>query len=90
MCIRDRYETLKLLGVKIKMGDSHIEIEGSENYNCNAKIKTFDDHRIAMSSLVFGMASNGSVEIDDMSMINTSFPNFKETFEGLGAKIKFI
>ena len=84
------YETLKLLGVKIKMGDSHIEIEGSENYNCNAKIKTFDDHRIAMSSLVFGMASNGSVEIDDMSMINTSFPNFKETFEGLGAKIKFI
>ena len=84
------YETLKLLGVKIKMGDSHIEIEGGENYNCNAKIKTFDDHRIAMSSLVFGMASNGSVEIDDMSMINTSFPNFKETFEGLGAKIKFI
>ena len=43
-----------------------------------------------MSSLVFGMASNGSVAIDDMSMINTSFPNFKETFEGLGAKIKFI
>ena len=84
------YDTLKSLGVKIKMGDSHMKIEGSKNYNCNAKIKTFDDHRIAMSSLVFGMASNGSVAIDDMSMINTSFPNFKETFEGLGAKIKFI
>ena len=84
------YETLKLLGVKIKMGDSHIEITGDKNYNCDAKIKTFDDHRIAMSSLVFGMASNGSVEIDDMSMINTSFPNFKKTFEELGAKIKFI
>lgn len=84
------YETLKSLGVKIKMGDNHIEIEGGKNYNCDAKIKTFDDHRIAMSSLVFGMASNGSVEIDDMSMINTSFPNFKEIFEELGAKIKFI
>ena len=84
------YETLKSLGVKIKMGDNHIEIEGGKNYKCDAKIKTFDDHRIAMSSLVFGMASNGSVEIDDMSMINTSFPNFKETFEELGAKIKFI
>jgi 3-phosphoshikimate 1-carboxyvinyltransferase len=84
------YETLKSLGVKIKMGDNHIEIEGGKNYNCDVKIKTFDDHRIAMSSLVFGMASNGSVEIDDMSMINTSFPNFKETFEELGAKIKFI
>ena len=84
------YETLKSLGVKIKMGDSHIEITGDKNYNCDAKIKTFDDHRIAMSSLVFGMASNGSVEIDDMSMINTSFPNFKKTFEELGAKIKFV
>ena len=84
------YETLKLLGVNIKMGDSHIEIEGGKNYNCNTKIKTFDDHRIAMSSLVFGMASNGSVEIDDMSMIKTSFPKFKETFEELGAKINFI
>ena len=84
------YETLRSLGVKIKMGDSHIEIAGGKNYNCDAKIKTFDDHRIAMSALVFGMASNGSVEIDDMSMINTSFPNFKKTFEELGAEIKFI
>ena len=84
------YESLKSLGVKIEMGDSYMKIEGGKNYTCNAKIKTFDDHRVAMSSLVFGMASNGSVEIDDMSMIKTSFPNFKETFEGLGAKIKFI
>ena len=75
------YETLKILGVKVKIGENQIQIEGSKNYTCEAKIKTFDDHRIAMSSLIFGIASNGSVEIDDMSMINTSFPNFKETFE---------
>ena len=41
-----------------------------------------------MSSLVFGMASNGSVKIDDMSMISTSFPNFKDIFGKIGAKIK--
>ena len=81
------HETLKILGVKVKIGENKIQIEGSKNYTCEAKIKTFDDHRIAMSSLIFGIASNGSVEIDDMSMIATSFPNFKKTFEELGAKL---
>ena len=81
------YETLKILGVKVKIGENQIQIEGSKNYTCEAKIKTFDDHRIAMSSLIFGIASNGSVEIDDMSMIATSFPNFKKTFEELVQKL---
>ena len=74
---------------QIEVYDDRFEITGIQDLQ-DGFIKTFDDHRIAMSSLVFGMASNGSVEIDDMSMINTSFPNFKETFEELGAKIKFI
>ena len=82
------YNTLRQLGVNVKAGDDFIEIEGGGNYNCEASIKTFDDHRIAMSSLVFGMASSGSVEIDDMSMISTSFPNFKQIFEKIGAKIQ--
>ena len=84
------YNTLRQLGVNVKAGDDFIEIEGGGNYNCEASIKTFDDHRIAMSSLVFGMASSGSVEIDDMSMISTSFPNFKQIFEKIGAKIKVV
>ncbi len=82
------HDSLKKLGVNILMGTDFVEIVGKKTYNCNEIVETFEDHRIAMSSLVFGMASNGSVKIDDMSMISTSFPNFKDIFGKIGAKIK--
>lgn len=53
-----------------------------------ATIKTNLDHRIAMSALVMGMATKEPVHIDDASAIATSFPNFVEIMNGLGAKIK--
>ena len=43
-----------------------------------------------MSMLVFGLGSEKSIKIDDMKMINTSFPNFKEILEKIGAKIEHI
>ena len=43
-----------------------------------------------MSMLIFGMACDGEVTIDDMSMIKTSFPRFKEIFEDIGAQIKYF
>ena len=54
------------------------------------QVQTNLDHRIAMSMLVFGMASKEPVKIDDMKMIKTSFPNFKKIFNNLGAKIELV
>jgi 3-phosphoshikimate 1-carboxyvinyltransferase len=34
------------------------------------------DHRIAMSALVMGLASQNPVSVDDASFIDTSFPGF--------------
>ena len=45
------------------------------------------DHRIAMSFLVLGMASQRPVAIDDGSPIATSFPMFEGLMQGLGASI---
>jgi 3-phosphoshikimate 1-carboxyvinyltransferase len=45
------------------------------------------DHRIAMSSLVLGMAAETPVSIDDGETIVTSFPGFAELMNGLGASI---
>ncbi len=49
-----------------------------------ALIKTHHDHRIAMSFLVAGLASEKPVEIDDASMIATSFPEFFGLMMSLG------
>jgi 3-phosphoshikimate 1-carboxyvinyltransferase len=46
------------------------------------------DHRIAMSFLVMGMASQQPVAVDDAEAIETSFPGFEALMNGLGAKIE--
>ena len=43
------------------------------------------DHRIAMSALVMGTASDAPVRIDDTGFIATSFPDFVGLMRGLGA-----
>ena len=45
------------------------------------------DHRIAMSFLVLGMATEKPIEIDDSTTIQTSFPNFYELMTQIGCKL---
>ncbi len=46
------------------------------------------DHRIAMSFLIAGMASERPVSVDDAGPIATSFPIFEGLMVSLGAKLK--
>ncbi len=48
-------------------------------------VKTHLDHRIAMSFLVMGLASERPMQIDDSATIATSFPDFRPLMERLGA-----
>ncbi|MGE0232049.1 MAG: 3-phosphoshikimate 1-carboxyvinyltransferase, partial [Flavobacteriaceae bacterium] len=50
-------------------------------------VETHLDHRIAMSFLVMGLASQKPVTVDDGRMIMTSFPAFRDVMAGLGAGI---
>ena len=49
-------------------------------------VATHLDHRIAMSFLVMGMASDKAMAVDDERMIATSFPAFKPSMTQLGAE----
>lgn len=53
-----------------------------------ATIATHMDHRIAMSFLVLGLQAQKPVIVDDISMIETSFPSFFTVLETLGARFK--
>ena len=46
------------------------------------------DHRIAMSYLVLGMASQKTITVDDGGPIETSFPGFLDLMNGLGADME--
>jgi len=46
-------------------------------------VATHMDHRLAMSSLVLGLAAAQPVRVDDAAFIDTSFPGFADLINGL-------
>jgi 3-phosphoshikimate 1-carboxyvinyltransferase len=63
-------------------GRGHGDVPGGQT--CESHL----DHRIAMSFLVMGMATESPVSVDDASPIATSFPIFEPLMAALGADIR--
>ncbi|SCA56118.1 3-phosphoshikimate 1-carboxyvinyltransferase [Candidatus Terasakiella magnetica] len=81
-------ESLKACGVDVTEGEDFMIVNATgEAALGGGEIKSRLDHRIAMSFIVFGLASQKPVTIDDGSPIDTSFPGFIDLMNGLGAKI---
>jgi 3-phosphoshikimate 1-carboxyvinyltransferase len=77
---------LSSAGVENRIEGDDLIVTGSTQVRGGGTVKTHLDHRIAMSFLVMGMASQQKMTIDDSSMIATSFPTFQPEMERLGAK----
>ena len=60
--------------------------KGINSVSGGATVKTFFDHRIAMSFLCLGLVSKKPISIDDSRSIDTSFPSFFDIMETLGAR----
>ncbi|MER9593329.1 3-phosphoshikimate 1-carboxyvinyltransferase [Mesorhizobium sp. M0244] len=86
---------LKLNGVDCSEGEASLVVRGKPGgkglgQHPNGRgtiVQTHLDHRIAMSFLVMGLATERPVTIDDQAMIATSFPEFMGLMKGLGAEI---
>ncbi len=79
---------LKACGVEIEMGEDSLIVHGKgKPPKGGATIETALDHRIAMSFLILGTVTDEPIAIDDAAPIATSFPNFVELMNDLGANI---
>ena len=80
---------LSACGVTIRSGDDWMEVDGLDGVpKGGAEIAVDLDHRIAMSFLVLGLATENPVSIDHADAIATSFPGFVDLMEKLGARIE--
>ena len=61
-------------------------VEGKGHVGGDGLVATHMDHRIAMSVLVMGLASDKPVKVDDTAFIATSFPDFIPMMRSLGAE----
>ena len=77
---------LRVNGVKIEISGDDMIVEGKGHVAGGGLVATHMDHRIAMSALVMGLASDKPVKVDDTAFIATSFPDFIPMMRGLGAE----
>jgi 3-phosphoshikimate 1-carboxyvinyltransferase len=77
--IRSMSENLKKMGAKIAVFKTDnlekIIIQGIKQLK-GARVRSFGDHRTAMSMIAAGLAAEDETTIDDISCIDKSFPNF--------------
>jgi 3-phosphoshikimate 1-carboxyvinyltransferase len=78
---------LRANGVTVAIEGDDLIVHGKANVAGGGEVITHMDHRIAMSALVMGLASDNPVRIDDSAFIATSFPGFVELMRSLGADL---
>jgi 3-phosphoshikimate 1-carboxyvinyltransferase len=78
---------LRVNGVAVEIEGDDLIVHGKGTVAGGGEVKTHMDHRIAMSALVMGLASENPVRIDDSAFIATSFPGFVELMRSLGADL---
>jgi 3-phosphoshikimate 1-carboxyvinyltransferase len=80
-------QMLRVNGVEVAIEGDDLIVEGRGAVPGGGLVATHMDHRIAMSALVMGLASQRPVGIDDASFIATSFPDFVPMMQRLGADL---
>lgn len=78
-------DMLRVNGVEVQISGDDMIVVGKGHVPGGGLVATHMDHRIAMSALVMGTASDAPVKIDDTGFIATSFPDFIPMMRGLGA-----
>ena len=80
-------ENLTTLGIKANPTEDGMIIEGSDHI-CGGKIKSYGDHRIAMSFAIASLISDSEIAIDDFDCINISYPKFFETLKSVATNLR--
>ena len=77
----------KKIGFKITNKKNDLIIYGKDiKIKKNIKIKTFDDHRIAMSFSILNIIYDNYLNIDNKDCISISYPHFEKHLNSLTVK----
>ncbi|MCR4841836.1 MAG: 3-phosphoshikimate 1-carboxyvinyltransferase [Eubacterium sp.] len=80
--IKTTCEFLSAMGAQITSTGDGMIITGVPSLN-GAKVKSYDDHRIAMSAAVAALNASGPTEIENGECVKISYPAFYEDLGGV-------
>lgn len=81
-------QNLTKLGAKIEVKDDTAIIYGTPKLKGGVTVKTYGDHRIAMSMAVAALCCEEPIILDDEKVVSKSYPTFFDEFKRLGGIIK--
>lgn len=81
-------ENLAAAGVKSFTDGETLRISGGRI--SGGKLRSFGDHRMAMSAAVAGVAADGEIFIDDTDCTAKSYPSFLADYEKAGGRYEFV
>lgn len=73
---------LNKMGAKVKELSDGLEITGPAKLK-GALVQSFGDHRMAMALAVAGLVAEGETVIENLEVVDVSFPNFFEILDSL-------
>jgi 3-phosphoshikimate 1-carboxyvinyltransferase len=91
--IKAMAEGLSSMGIQTENTVDSLTIYGkgtSSSIEGGVNIHSMLDHRIAMSFLCLGLISKKPIIVNDTDTINSSFPNFFDEMNKIGAKLNYI
>ena len=77
-------DNLTRMGADIEGTDDGMIIHGGRSMH-GTQIKTYADHRIAMSFAIAGLAADGVTTFDDPDCVVISYPNFYDTLQKISS-----
>ena len=84
----DRIESMEkfiqTLGGNIEVNPDGFKVTGLQELK-SGQIKTFEDHRIAMTGVIANLAINSGIKPDKINCISDSYPSFFSDLEKIGA-----
>jgi 3-phosphoshikimate 1-carboxyvinyltransferase len=84
--IRAIVDNLRSMGIEVEEFDDGLRLNGPQRLR-GAQIKSFGDHRIAMSFTVAGLIAEGETEITGAEAASVSLPEFYQLLAASGANI---
>ena len=82
--IKALIEQLQVIGISAEYNDGELIVYGGSPRG--GIIKTYGDHRMAMSFAILGSKIEG-ITIEDPQVVSKSFPSFWHDFQGLGVRV---
>ena len=78
---------LRKMGISVTDDETSMSVTGQDSVPGGITVDACHDHRIAMSFLIMGLASDAPITVTGAETIATSFPGFVETMGAVGATI---